>query len=89
MWGQGATEPPPFVLDGRQWHVTAGTTPMLVLSFADLWMDAPAERGRGRERRREMGMFVCCCGAIVAITARMWGVWGTLGVGGVTHARVG
>ena len=89
MWGQGATEPPPFVLDGRQWHVTAGTTPMLVLSFADLWMDAPAERGRGRERRREMGMFVCCCVAIVAITARMWGVWGTFGVGGVTHARVG
>ena len=67
MWGQGATEPPPFVLDGRQWHVTAGTTPMLVLSFADLWMDAPAERGRGRERRREMGMFVCCCVAIVAM----------------------
>ena len=38
--GRAATEPLPFVLDGRQWHVTAGATPMLVLSFADLWMHA-------------------------------------------------
>ena len=37
----------PSALDGRSLACHRRPTSMLVLSFADLWMDAPAERGEG------------------------------------------